>query len=95
MSPEEKNLQLKHIYGRRDYVTQIAVLNEKVENIESDVSDLKKALSDVHEDLKKITDFGSKWKGIFFVILSVGAIISGIIGFFEKMFNYLPNVLHH
>lgn len=92
MSPEEKNLRLKHYYGRSDYAAAIAVLTERVENINADVTELKTSLADVHEDLKKITDFGSKWKGIFFVILSVGAIISGAIGFFEKMISFIP---HH
>lgn len=96
MSPPEKRRQAKSPSAFRgglspsDHI-QVAILGEQMGEVKNDIAEIKDAVRELTKKVAEINDLGTRWKGIFFLFLTVSSIISALLTAGRTIISYLPH----
>src|SRR5579872_2793143 len=74
--------------GRASPEVSIAILNEQMKTVHGDINEIKVGIKRMSEQIDKVNDVAGKAKGIFFIILTIGSIVSGVFAAFDHVWKY-------
>lgn len=78
--------QLKVLAERVGQLAEgIIIQSERDRRLDEKVNELKSEVALMHKDISEIREYANKWRGGFYAIAAMGAILGAIIAFWDKV----------
>lgn len=68
---------------------QVAILNEQMGEVKQDIKEMENSIKELTKKIAEINDLGARWKGVFFLFLTVSSILSALITSGKTLWGYL------